>query len=247
MRSFKDLSPREVLALAIHVERANARKFRAFADAFRGHQDTVADRFDELAVEEENHEATLRRTFEEQFDADIPKVEEADVAEVIESPDLDDAETFIFDSMAPQRVYELALDAEEGARRFYQRAAEAASDQKLAELYRTLSDSEDDHVKWLRAKLANPPVVRLASPVRPVASPGNHALEEETDYLYCPVCKVHIPCHRVPSGGWEVECPGCAGECGFCDCYMQRFCFGSRDRFPPFDSDREPFRLRVRK
>ena len=33
-RSFKSLPPDEVLALAVHVERANARRFRAFADVF---------------------------------------------------------------------------------------------------------------------------------------------------------------------------------------------------------------------
>jgi hypothetical protein len=58
-------------------------------------------------------------------------------------------------------------------------------------------------------------------------------LEVQFDYLWCPNCRVHVPCARVPSGGWEVQCPGCAGECGICDCHLRRFCFGSRDQFPP--------------
>jgi len=33
-RPFESLSPEEVLALAVHVERANAGRFRAFADVF---------------------------------------------------------------------------------------------------------------------------------------------------------------------------------------------------------------------
>jgi rubrerythrin len=231
MRTFESLSPQEVLALAIQVERANAGKFRAFAVVFRGYQDAVADRFEELAVEEEEHQAMLERRFDEQFGGAIPKVEETEVAGVIESPDLDDGETFVFDSMAPQHVYELALEAEEGARRFYQRAAEAASNTDLAELYRSLSSIEDTHVKWLRA--------RLASPEQRIVSRGKDtlALEEATDYLFCPVCKIHVSCRRVESGGWEVDCPGCAGECGVCKCYLQRFCFGSREQFPPFDPD----------
>lgn len=64
-------------------------------------------------------------------------------------------------------------------------------------------------------------------------------LEENTDYLYCPVCRAHVPCRRIPGGGWEVQCPGCAGECGFCSCHLQRFCFGSREQFPPFDLNKE--------
>lgn len=239
MRSFESLSPREVLALAIHVERANVGRFRAFAATFRGYDDAVADRFEELAVEEEKHEAMLRRRFKDRFDDEIPKLEEAEVAAVIESPDLDDAETFVFDSTSPRKVYELALEAEEGAYRFYQRAAEASSDTELAELYRELSSAEDDHVRWLRERLAN----RGAR----VMNDSHYNLEKETDYLYCPVCKTHIACRRVQSGGWEVECPGCSGECGFCKCYMQRFCFGSREQFPPFDPDEEMFGPRARK
>jgi hypothetical protein len=60
-------------------------------------------------------------------------------------------------------------------------------------------------------------------------------LQEDTDYLFCPLCNSHVPCKRVPAGGWEVECPGCIGECVSCACYLKRFCFGSREQFPPFD------------
>ncbi len=36
-RPIEPLAAREVLALAVNVERANARRFRAFADAFAGY------------------------------------------------------------------------------------------------------------------------------------------------------------------------------------------------------------------
>lgn len=64
----------------------------------------------------------------------------------------------------------------------------------------------------------------------------DHSLEANQDYLWCPVCKIHVPCVRVPTGGWEVRCPGCAGECLSCNCHLRRFCFGSRDQFPPFSA-----------
>ncbi len=60
-------------------------------------------------------------------------------------------------------------------------------------------------------------------------------LKSDTDYLFCPVCKAHVPCRRIPSGGWQVECPGCAGECASCACHLAKFCFGSREQFPPFE------------
>lgn len=64
-------------------------------------------------------------------------------------------------------------------------------------------------------------------------------LEDDTDYLFCPVCRTHVPCRRLATGGWEVMCPGCAGECGFCGCHLRRFCFGSREQFPPFPANEE--------
>ena len=64
-------------------------------------------------------------------------------------------------------------------------------------------------------------------------------MQPNTDYLYCKVCRIHVPCRRIPSGGWEVQCLGCAGECLLCKCYLRKFCFGSRDQFPPSDMDSE--------
>lgn len=58
--------------------------------------------------------------------------------------------------------------------------------------------------------------------------------EPDVDYLFCDVCRIHVPCRRLPSGGWEVQCPGCAGECLVCHCNLQRYCFGSRESFPPY-------------
>jgi rubrerythrin len=153
MRAFESLTPREVLALAIHVERANTRRFQAFADVFRGYDGAVASRFEELAREEAEHEAILTRRFRQRFGDEIPAVEEAEVAGVIESADLDDAEHLIFGSLDPTRVYELALRAEQGARAFYQRAVAVAPDGSLADLYRELADAEEGHEAWIKERL----------------------------------------------------------------------------------------------
>ena len=58
-------------------------------------------------------------------------------------------------------------------------------------------------------------------------------LQQDVDYLYCPVCKEHVPCIRTDTGYWEVTCPGTAGECGMSRCYLSRICFGPREEFPP--------------
>lgn len=233
-RPIESLSPQEVLALAIEVERANTLRFRAFANVFRGYDAAVADRFEELAREEEGHEALLIQRFREQFGDEIPRVEESDVEGVIESPDLDDSEALIFDSVPPEHVYHLALKAEQGARAFYRQAASATPDSGLASLFWALAGLEDEHVAWLEEKLKAPGQFILKPQQGPIL------MQAGIDYLFCPVCKIHVPCLRMDTGGWEVQCPGCVGECGLCKCYLQRFCFGSREQFPPFEAARGP-------
>jgi rubrerythrin len=152
-RTFESLSPLEVLALAVNVEQANARRFRAFADVFQGYDAAVAARFQELAVEEDEHESLLTAQFRKRFGEVIPVVDEVEVEGVIESVDVDDAEHLIFSSLEPTRVYELALRAERGAQEFYKRAMARTTDEALSTLYRELAEMEDDHAGWLEEKL----------------------------------------------------------------------------------------------
>jgi rubrerythrin len=153
-RSFESLSPREVLALAVHVERANARRFRAFANVFHGFDEAVVARFEELAEEEDEHEALLVNQFRSRFGSTIDRVEEVSVEGVIESADLDDPEVFIFDNLEPNHVYRLALRVERGAQEFYRRAIHKAGDPELKALYAELSRMEEAHAGWLEQKLA---------------------------------------------------------------------------------------------
>jgi len=152
-RSFESLSEEQVVALAVYIERANAERFRAFADTFRGYDDDVAGRFEALAKEEEEHEALLIRRFEERFGDAVPEIEERDVEGVIESPELQDAEHLIFDTLNEKRVYEVALAAEKQAQTFYRRAAASAADPKMASLYRELAEMEEEHTGWVEEKL----------------------------------------------------------------------------------------------
>ena len=155
-RSIGALTPKEMLALAVHVERANAGRFHAFADVFRGYDPRVAARFEELAAEEQEHEAMLTTWFRNRFPGPIPSVEEADVRGIIESVDMDDAEHLIFGSLEPAKVYELALRAEREALNFYRQAAAASKDAELAALYRELADMEKGHEGWLEERMKNP-------------------------------------------------------------------------------------------
>jgi rubrerythrin len=152
-RTFESLSPMEVLALAIHLEQSNSRRFRTFAEVFQGYDPEVAKRFEELAAEEDLHEQLLDAQFRKSFGGALPPLDQVDIADVVEAVDLDDGEHLIFDTLKPRRVYELALKAELGAQDFYRRAIEKAGDATLAALYRQLAEMETGHASFLEEKL----------------------------------------------------------------------------------------------
>jgi rubrerythrin len=157
-RKIKDLSPKEVLALAIHVEQANGRRLRNFAHAFDGYDQVVADKFNELAAEEDLHEKWLQEKYKKMFKDPLPDVREFDVEEVVEAVEWDDSEHMIFDSLKAENVFQLALNAETGARGFYLQAAQVvAKDKELAKLFQELSGMEDEHVGWLKKHIQDPP------------------------------------------------------------------------------------------
>jgi len=155
-RTLETLSPQEVLALAIHVEQANARRFRAFAEMFESYDPEVARKFVELAEEEDRHEKQLWERFQSRFGGTLPAIQDVDVPGVVEAVDLDDAEHLIFDTLEPRRVYELALQAEHGAQAFYRKAVLQTREAALAALYRELGEMEDGHVAFLEEKLRHP-------------------------------------------------------------------------------------------
>lgn len=153
-RNFEDLTAPEVLALAVAIERANAIRLRTFSEMFRGYEEGVADRFEELAREEEEHERILMEHFRRRFGQEVPRVNEQDVRGVIESHDIQDGEHLIFDSLKPQVVYQIALSAELAAQGFYERAASRASDPELISLYQELAGMEDEHKSWLKERIS---------------------------------------------------------------------------------------------
>ncbi len=153
-RRLASLAPAEVLALAIHVERANAEKLERFGEAFAGYDDEVARLFDDLASQERQHEESLVAAFRERFGQDIPPVDEPGMGLVIESVDLDEGEHQIFHSLGPAHVVRLALRAEHAARDFYERAALQTGDVAVACLYRQLAVMEAGHAQRLEQRLS---------------------------------------------------------------------------------------------
>lgn len=151
-KKIQDLSPKEVLALAISIEQSNGKALHNFAEMFEGYDKKVSKLFEEMSVEENNHEKLLQQMFQQKFKGPVPTVDRFDIEEVVEAYDFDDSEHLIFDSLKAKQVYQLAYEAENRAKSFYEKAAKTVKDKELADLFKKLVSFESDHAAWLEDK-----------------------------------------------------------------------------------------------
>ena len=152
-RKINELTPKEVLALAIHLEQSNANRLRQFARSLDGHDETSARQFQELAEEEDHHEEWLTEKFKRRFTGPIPSIEELEVPELMDAVEWDASENKILEDLKGKNVFQLALDLENRATKFYQEAETVEADKFLALLFRQLADMEQEHVRWLELKI----------------------------------------------------------------------------------------------
>jgi len=143
----------QTLLRAIQIEARNGGLYESLAAIFAGYEESVVAMFREMADEERQHGAQLGKRYQARFGA-IPPVS-GDPTDVIEAPDLDDAEALVFDSMTLEQALKCGLRAEEMARAFYNREAAGAADPDLQLLYRELGEFEETHVQVLQEKLAD--------------------------------------------------------------------------------------------
>lgn len=85
-RNFKDLSEREILALAIALEEEDGRVYADFADGLRETYPATAKLFDDMGTEESGHRASLIATYRERFGEHIPLIRRQDVKGFVPSP-----------------------------------------------------------------------------------------------------------------------------------------------------------------
>src|SRR5260370_5854783 len=79
LKKFRDLSEREILALAISSEEEDGRIYGEFADALRESYPATAEMFEGMREEEAVHRDRLIAMFRERFGEHIPVILRADV------------------------------------------------------------------------------------------------------------------------------------------------------------------------
>src|SRR6266481_5134285 len=79
LKRFKDLSEKEILAVAIFNEEEDGRIYGEFADALRDSYPATAQIFEEMRVEEASHRDRLLALFRQRFGAPLPPIRREDV------------------------------------------------------------------------------------------------------------------------------------------------------------------------
>lgn len=145
-RKFKDLSVREVLALAVVVEDANTQRFATLANMYDNYDEELYKLFCTLRDEEIDHMRILMEEWKRRFgDEPRPDIGENDVEDVIEAVDLEHGEHGIFDDLDRAGALKLVEISERNALNMYKMAARETTDPGLKALYLDLAAMEEGH------------------------------------------------------------------------------------------------------
>jgi rubrerythrin len=157
-REFASLAPYEALHVGIFIEERNARIYENFAQIFEDFRDQesarIAAAFREMAAEERHHGSVLQQRYVERFGTRPCSLTDADIADLVEVPELTDGEMFILGRIPPEQALTVGLAAERQARRFYLRLSELTRDPLLRSLYQEFAEFERGHEEFIEQKLA---------------------------------------------------------------------------------------------
>ncbi len=155
-KKFRDLSEREILALAVSLEEEDGRIYGDFADGLRHTYPDTAKIFDEMREEESQHRASLIETYRSRFGEHIPLIRRHDVKGFIQRRPVWLVRPLRIDDVRKQvEVMELET------RRFYERAIQHVSHADVRKLLGDLAEVERRHYATAQSlQEAVTPVVR---------------------------------------------------------------------------------------
>ena len=140
MRTFDELSEREMLALAISNEEEDGRIYADIADELFENYPTSAKVFTEMAAEENEHRRQLIDFFVSKFGQHIPLVRRQDIRGYIPQKPVWQMRPLGIDAVRAR-----ARDMEHAAARFYRQAAARSTDASIRKLLGDLAEVEDRH------------------------------------------------------------------------------------------------------
>jgi rubrerythrin len=140
-KSFKDLTEREILALAITLEEEHSRIYGDIAEGMQTSYPGTAKVFQDMKAEEQGHHRALVEMYRSKFGDHIPLIQRHDVKGFVHRQPI-----WLIKNLGVDRVRKLAASMEYETRMFYERAATRASDVTIRQLLLDLAEAEKAHV-----------------------------------------------------------------------------------------------------
>jgi rubrerythrin len=141
-KRFRELTEREILALAIQNEEEDGRIYGEFADALRETFPSTAEMFEGMREEEAGHRDRLFQEFRGRFGEQIPPIRREDVKGFLKRRPV-----WLTRPLGANAARKHAQLMEMEASRFYQRAATRVTHAGTRELLNKLADEERKHTE----------------------------------------------------------------------------------------------------
>src|SRR5882724_2414656 len=139
-KKFRDLSEREILALAISLEEEDGHIYGDFADGLRETYPASARIFEEMQAEESKHRASLIEMYRQRFGDHVPLIRRQDVNGFVQRRPV-----WLVRPLGLDVVRKQAEVMELETRRFYEQALARISDASTRRLLGDLAEAEREH------------------------------------------------------------------------------------------------------
>jgi len=139
-KHFKDLSEREILAVAISLEEEDGRIYGEFAEGLRGNYPATAKLLEEMQAEESDHRTRLIEMYRKRFGDHIPLIRRQDVKGFVSRPAV-----WLVEPIGPGAVRKSIDSMESETRRFYMLALQKVTDASTRQLLGDLAEAEAKH------------------------------------------------------------------------------------------------------
>lgn len=140
MRTFKSLSEREILALAISLEEEDARVYADFAEGLQAGYPSLAEKFRGMRGEEDGHRHRLLELYRQRFGEHIPLIRRQDVKGFVHRTPV-----WLVRPLGLSAVQKATEVMELETRRFYEQAARHSTDAGIRQLLGDLAEEERKH------------------------------------------------------------------------------------------------------
>ena len=140
MKTLVELTEREILALAISSEEEDSRIYMTFAEDLTERYPASAKMFVEMAAEEEGHRHRLLKLYQQRFGSTLPPIRREDVKGFLRRRPV-----WLTRNLPLDTIRKEAENMEFQAVRFYDKAAECATDVGVRKLLGDLAAAERSH------------------------------------------------------------------------------------------------------